>query len=272
MIRTAPAGRSSGHARVMRSSNAILRPIDAVGTLIDLVAPIRCVHCGRPSRHLCAACAERVAGAPVRRVLRDDCGQLEVWAGAYYEGPVRAAVLAFKRDGARVLGRHLVSLGMRGLAVWSCSTETVRRLRVVPLHSGSRTVRRAGTDIPEYLARIACRDLARGGSSVVLRDLLRQPRAGAHSQKNLAAAERFRNIRGGIQLRVERLTGDDFLLFDDVVTTGASLLEARRLIRRAGGDVVGAACVATVPGHAVEPAARCPPSEVPWVLPRIDSG
>ncbi len=254
----------------MQPHRAIPRPTDVAGALIDLIAPIRCVHCGRPSRHLCRACAQRAGDTALRRVIQDDGGPLEVWAGAHYEGPVRAAVLAFKRDGSRVLGRHLVGWGMRALAVWSCSTWTARRLRVVPLHSGSRTVQRAGTDVPTYLARVACRELARFGTAVVVSDLMRRPMAGTHSQKNLAAAERFRNIRGGLQLRVETLGGCDFLLFDDVVTTGASLLEARRIIRGAGGNTIGAACVATVPGHAIEPAARCPPSEVPWAHPFID--
>jgi predicted amidophosphoribosyltransferase len=71
--------------------------------------------------------------------------------------------------------------------------------------------------------------------------------ARAHrAQKSLSVADRRSNLDGAFRLR-RPVVGRRFLLVDDVVTTGATLLEAARTLREGGADVLGAATVATTP-------------------------
>lgn len=236
----------------------------AVRVLADLVAPQRCVGCGCPGERFCARCWATIERRPIRRVLVDDRGPLEVWAGANYAGVVRSAMLDFKRYGGKAIGMVLARCGARALAVWACSVPRGQALAVVPIHSGVATRRNAGIDVSGFMARAGCACVSPGAPPIRLADLLSRPSPSARSQKALGSGERFRNVHASMRVRRDRIGPGHHLLFDDVVTTGASLLEARRMLAVAGVVVRGAACVALVPTpHSAiqveSPQARDPP-------------
>jgi predicted amidophosphoribosyltransferase len=111
----------------------------------------------------------------------------------------------------------------------------------VPVPSSPAAVRRRGYDATWTMAVRAARRL-RPDLDVIARHWLAQRRA-VRDQAGLDAAERAANLRGSLRARVaaaDRLVA----IIDDVVTTGSSLAEAHRALRRAGADVLGAATVA----------------------------
>jgi ComF family protein len=66
------------------------------------------------------------------------------------------------------------------------------------------------------------------------------------SQMALPLAERERNVRGAFAVQRE-VTGLHLLLVDDVMTTGATLFEAARCLRKAGAASVTALVLARTP-------------------------
>ncbi|TPX00675.1 ComF family protein, partial [Schumannella luteola] len=158
-------------------------------------------------------------------------GGLPVHAGARYREHVQRVVLACK-DGRTALADPLAALLLAALAVADPGVGV--ELCVVP--STRAAFRRRGFDPVRFvLARTGRRDAR----------VLRPARA-HRVQKALGRAERRANLRGVHRAR-SRLDGRRFLLVDDVVTTGATLEEAARAIREAGGEVLGAVVIAATP-------------------------
>src|SRR5438874_2595206 len=79
---------------------------------------------------------------------------------------------------------------------------------------------------------------AAGGPPVAPDWLIRRRRT--PSQGRLGAAARSRNVRGAFALRPGRsVKGKRIVIVDDVLTTGATVEECARVLRRAGAEVVG---------------------------------
>ncbi|MFT4030522.1 MAG: phosphoribosyltransferase family protein [Protaetiibacter sp.] len=201
---------------------------EALLDALAIVLPVACAGCGAEGRELCAACRARLAPAPVRTSAP---GGLPVHAGAPYREHVRRVLLACK-EGRTALAAPLAEL--LAAAIADAAPDAGVELCVVP--STRAAFRLRGFDPARLvLARVGRRDAR------VLR-----PARPHRAQKGLGRDERRANLRGAHRARA-RLDGRCFLLVDDVVTTGATLAEAARAVRAAGGEVVGAVVVAATP-------------------------
>lgn len=219
------------------------------GPLLDafaVVVPTVCAGCGRPDRGICAAC--RYSLRPrVRTVAR---GALTVWSALEYADEARRVIAAYKDGGrtdvASILAVALQSAVRAALAAYGSTDAAVQAgsgsrsredralgVRVATIPSSSQSWRQRGFSPVGML-------LAQEG--IVASNVLQQ-RGSQRDQVGLGVAERSRNKQGSLVAR-GRLDGQDFLIVDDILTTGATLLEAQRAILAGGGRVVGGATLA----------------------------
>lgn len=208
-----------------------------------LILPVQCAGCDAADRGLCGDCLAALRQTPTARPTPDG---LEVVAALRYETRVRRIILALKEhhrtDVAAALSRPL-RVALRQLL----AAEAARRLEgpLVPLEApveiaavptSRSSFRRRGYDPVALVLR-----RARVTHSRVL-----WTARSTSSQKSLDLAGRASNLSGALAAR-GALTGRTFVLVDDVLTTGATLDEAARAIRAAGGEVLGAATLAFTP-------------------------
>jgi predicted amidophosphoribosyltransferase len=239
-----------------------LVPVLLLDALLDLVLPQACPGCGTAGVRWCRDCAaelSRVAAAPLGAVAPDPVppGFPRATAAAAYAGVVRAALLAHKEHGRLGLARPLGE----ALAAAVRLLDPPPGVLLVPVPSAPAVVRQRGHDHARRLARSAARALERGGLPARAVPLLRPARVVA-DQAGLDARARAANLSGALTTPVD-LRGASVVVVDDVVTTGATLTEATRSLRRAGARVVGAATVAATRRNRSRglPPDRCPTAE-----------
>jgi predicted amidophosphoribosyltransferase len=242
------------------------------GALLDALAvlsPVSCVGCGRDNRALCAPCRGLLTPQVTERRVSRDGAALTVHCALEYGSVVRACILALKESGRTdLVGALAVPLrgavekaraavavagaGVRagadadadadadpdacGCADAGGDTNAGPEPELVAVPSSRSAWRRRGYDP----VRMVCR---RAGYRPVR--VLVHVRA-TRRQKSLGEEDRAQNLHNS--LRAKRpLDGRVFLLVDDILTTGATILEASRALRAAGAEVIGAATLAYTP-------------------------
>ena len=154
-----------------------------------------------------------------------------------YADPARGVLIGHKERGRLGLARPLGGALAAAVAVLELDGPLV----LVPVPSSRAAVRARGQDHARRLARAAAHTLRVCGQPARAEPLLVQARPTA-DQAGLSAADRADNLAGALACRAH--PAGLLVVVDDVLTTGATVVEAVRALRAAGGDVRGAAAVA----------------------------
>ncbi len=233
---------------------------------IDLLFPPACAYCGGEletsaqgllcqdcraglvdDRPACARCGRNAlsgatsAGCAQCKDERFHFGSV-VRLGSY-GGPMRSAVLRMKRDDHRALA---IAVGDLLADTRAATWETLKPDAVVPIpmHWSRRMWR--GCNSPETISeRLA------GRLRVPLARHLLQRRRRTAPQASLPPTRRLANVRGAFRaIAHPDLIGARLLLVDDIMTTGATVNEAAKMLGQAGASCIGIAVVARAEGLA----------------------
>ena len=217
--------------------------------------PLRCLLCGAPGANgadLCADCASelpRNVSCCARCALplalpAALCGECQrrlppwdaAWAPFRYAWPLDRLESRFKFGRDLAAGRVLA-------AQWQTQPRTLELpalILPVPLHQGR--LRQRGYNQALELAA----PLAKAFGVLIRPDLLQRIRA-TPAQTELDAVTRRRNLRGAFALREGATLPAHVALVDDVMTTGATLAECARVLRRAGVQRIDVWALARAP-------------------------
>ena len=232
---------------------------------LEMALPTTCGGCGAPGATWCDICAREARHVAyqgtARRVGPIPCpmGFPPTWAASPYEAAARKALVEFKdgdrRDLVEVLAPLLAEAAAAAL-VGDAQLQAVLAsgngpVFVVPVPSSPAAVRRRG-DAPLVLLTLAAvPQVGFSPHELIVSPALRLRRRVA-DQAGLDHLQRANNLERAMQVRPRWRTsvgGVSCLLVDDVLTTGATLVEAARALRAGGASHVAAATVAATQRH-----------------------
>ena len=195
-----------------------------------VLMPVECAGCGAHDRALCAPCRASLTAHPAWHTLPDGTRMV---SALNYANEARQVILAFKENGRTDAAAALAAALRCALLTAASAVPDQGRFELALIPTSRRSFRRRGYDPVAMLVR-------RAGFRAT--PVLTHDRA-TLQQKTLDVDSRHRNLVGSLRA-VAALDGRRFVVVDDVATTGATLVEASRAIRHAGGEVISAATLA----------------------------
>ncbi|GMR18914.1 MAG: ComF family protein [Patescibacteria group bacterium] len=216
-----------------------------LGRLAELVYPTRCVSCAESGTLFCERCQGKLE--PLDRWFCVVCGKAavggfthpgcatrytpeRVLAGFFYRGSARNLIKALKYRRIRPVAKVLAELLVEDLAGQGVDLGPHTLVAPVPLSFWREGAR--GFNQSFLLAEAVAKRLNLPSRPRLLRKVKDTP-----SQVSLTKPERAANVRGTFAVPA-RLGGEDVLLVDDVLTTGATVREAVKALKKAGAGQV----------------------------------
>ena len=203
--------------------------------LKELLFPIHCFGCKAIGIDICSNC--RKFWNP--HLYIQTISELKVYSAIRYSPVAKSILLGAKENSYAVADKLMVDALLNCLHM--LPSQVLRRASLMPIPGSKRAIRKRGRDfILELTKEVSLKSGVPMISGMQIKRRLLD-------QSGLSAVDRKRNIHGAFAFdeTVRELTGE-ILLVDDLVTTGATLLEAKRALNQSGFSVNRAitACVA----------------------------
>ena len=222
-------------------------------TFLDLLFPKRCVSCGTFGKYICDRCFSKIEF--LEKPICPICQRQAIGgkthpkcAGRFrldglivacrYKSPIKLAIQKVKYKWVYDIENILVDF--LASQIWKFDFPQNSILVPVPLSKNRKNWR--GFNQAEILAKTLSRKFNHPFKDILLRVIETKTQVG------LTREERRRNVIGAFALDYKvgkkHIAGQNFILVDDVYTSGATMMEAAKILKHAGAKDVWAMAVA----------------------------
>jgi competence protein ComFC len=206
-----------------------------LNTILDMIFPRHCVSCGNHGSDLCLKC---LIDSP--EALRESAN----WIFPLYDyrhPAIKKSLHLLKYKGRKNLA-NVFAEAMYGRILEELSElslmENFKDVILVPIPLSPKRKRERGFNQAELLVRELCK-IDNGQNFTFENNILIKPRETIHQAHIENRNERLKNIIGSFSIKngkqsEEKIKNRNIILIDDVTTTGATLSEAKKVLKNAG--------------------------------------
>ena len=200
----------------------------------QLIFPERCISCKQLGNSLCQQCRRSWKLQNFTTTIGSN-PQLLVISSIPYSEIAGRVILAAKESHLKSADILVADAISYSLAQW-LKTEWVDTL--IPIPSRKSAVRKRGRQFIDEITKIVA-----ASAGITTASPLQHTRQ-VRDQSGLKFEQRWNNVEGALVVMGKPDELGRVLLVDDLVTTGATLIEAARALRYAGIEVIGAVTAA----------------------------
>lgn len=199
----------------------------------QLLFPVHCFGCKTLGIEICSNCRRNWNSHFYIQSIEG----LTVYSSIRYSPVAKSILLSAKENSIKIADDLIVDALLNCLK--RVPTQRLRHSVLMPVPGSKRAIRKRGRDfVFELTKELSLRSGVSMKTGIeVKRRLL--------DQSGLSAVDRYRNINGAFEY-VGEYFNSEILIVDDLVTTGSTLLEAKRALNKSGFTAVRAitACTA----------------------------
>jgi ComF family protein len=211
-----------------------------IQSLFDLIFPERCVGCGCRETSLCDTCLHNIPKAKKGE---------EKWITSlfsYKDPRMKKAMWLLKYKNrkrlAETFGQIIHDLLLEELSE-QIQFERASPIALIPIPISKKRLRERGYNQAELIASSVCKLLNNPHISIE-NNLLKKSTETKRQSHSKSRRERLQNIIGSFSVTRQCAPRTIYILIDDVTTTGATLVEARKILKESGAKKIKAYTVA----------------------------
>jgi ComF family protein len=220
--------------------------------ILNLFLPEKCFGCGKKETYLCPTC--------MKKLPPPENKQWQVLAAVSYQSEtIKKAIWALKYKKAQKIARPLANLLHQRInfndiqSIQKCMPDSTLRICLVPIPLSKKRLRERGFNQAELIARNLS-DILKTSRTInsprfdidCLNHVLYKTRHTRSQVEIKDRRQRLNNLKNSFAVKNRHLINNRVVfVLDDVATTGATINEARRALKKAGAKQVIGIVVAT---------------------------
>jgi competence protein ComFC len=211
-------------------------------TILNIIFPVNCVSCGKAGSELCIKCfsdfpfAERESANWIFPLFD------------YRHPPLKKSIWLLKYKNKKRLADVFAEV-MHGKIVEELSElSAMRNFKepiLIPIPLSKKRYKERGYNQAELICKKLIEVDGKSGNFKLEKNVLIKIKETQHQAKIKERHDRLKNLSGSFSVKNEELIkGRNIILIDDVLTTGATLNEAKKILKQFGAKKVIAFTVA----------------------------